>query len=91
MNNFSFKKLQNQIQNLDNKTIKLININNIISIIFCILGIFLMLFHYKFYISKFLFLGSITLFRTGLLIGICSYIFGITINKYKENHTKNLK
>lgn len=87
MNTSSFKKFKNQFKNLDNKTIRLININNIISIIFCILGIILMYFHYKFYISELLFFGSITLFRTGLLISICSYIFGIVINQYKEKHT----
>ena len=46
MNTSSFKKFKNQFKKLDNKTIRLININNIISIIFCILGIILMYFHY---------------------------------------------
>ena len=58
-----------------------------ITIISCIIGILLMYIHYKFYISELLFFGSITLFRTGILIGICSYIFGIVINQYKEKHT----
>ena len=87
MNISSFKKFQNQFKKLDSKTIKLININNVISIISCIIGILLMYIHYKFYISELLFFGSITLFRTGILIGICSYIFGIVINQYKEKHT----
>ena len=87
MNTFSFKNVQNLFKSLDKKTIKLIEFNNMVSIFSCILAIVVMYLHYKFYISRILFLGSITLFKTGILIFICSYIFSLAINFYKEKHT----
>lgn len=87
MQNSFFQKFQQLFEILDKKTIHLINNLNYFSIFLEIISLFVMFLHYKLYISRLLFYISINIFITSIILSICGYIFGITINKYKQNHT----
>ena len=70
----------------DKKTLKLLNIFNIISNIICIIGIAMMYIHYKYFISFDLFEAAIIVFRTGLLASTFSIMSAFVINKFKEEN-----
>lgn len=68
---------------LKNKKVKkLVNIHLIISYIISAFGIFLLWIFNTYFISRYLFNISITVFRTGLFIGVFSIIYGIFFEKY---------
>lgn len=70
--------------NFDKKTMKLMKIFNIVSIIFFFISIIILYIFNKFYISISLYKSSLIIFRTGLLINIFSIICGIIITGIKE-------
>ena len=61
---------------------KLVNINLLISFIISISGIITLYIHNTYFISFYLLDASIIIFRTGLLYGIFSIIFGIFFANY---------
>ena len=63
---------------------RLVNINLLISFIICILGITALWIYNTYYISIYLFESSIIIFRTGLLLGIFSIIYGIFFENYLD-------
>ena len=68
---------------LKNKKIKrLVNINLLISFLTCILGIIIIWVYDIFVISANLFLIGIITYRTGLLIGIFSYMCGVVFENF---------
>ena len=68
----------------DSKTIKLMKIFNITSVIVCFISLILLYIFNKFYISLTLYKSSLILFRTGLLINIFSIICGIFVTGIKK-------
>lgn len=68
---------------LKNKKIKrLVNINLLISFLTCLSGIIILYIYDTYIISFDLFQIGITVFRTGLLIGVFSYMFGVVFENY---------
>lgn len=65
------------------KSIKLINICFVISIIICLFGTLLLSFYNTYYISIDLYKSSLIIFRTGLMIGLFPIAFALVIGKWK--------
>lgn len=70
--------------NFDKKTLKLMKIFNIISFIFCFIGIFTLYIFNEYYINKILYEISLAFFKTGIVINIFSIICGIFFTKIKS-------
>lgn len=70
---------------LDKKTIRLINIFQVISLIISIIGTITLYIFLKFFISFDLYEISIIIFRTGLLAGVSSLCIGIFFNGINNN------
>ena len=72
--------MKNIFSNLDKKTIDLIILFENISFFIALIGIIGLYIHLKFYIDSTLYTISTSIFRTGLLAGVCSLCFGIFFN-----------
>ena len=57
-----------------------------VSIFMCLIGIFLLSFYNTYYISSILFKASITIFRTGLMVGLFPIAFTLVIGKWKSEY-----
>ena len=68
------------------KSIELIEICFVISIITCLVGLFLLFYYNMYYISSLVFEASIIVFRTGLMIGLFPVAFALVIGKWKLEH-----
>lgn len=68
------------------KAIRLIEKCFIVSIITCLLGLFLFSFYHTYYISIELYKSSLIIFRTGLMIGLFPVAFVLVIGKWKKEH-----
>lgn len=64
------------------KVKRLVNINLQISFFVCLIGIIMLWIRGTYYISIYLLDASVVVFRTGLLIGVASIIYGIFFEKY---------
>lgn len=68
---------------LKNKKVKkLVKIHLIIATIISIIGIIMLWIYDTYFISMYLFDASIIVFRTGLLVAVFSFIYGIFFEKY---------
>ena len=68
------------------KAIKLIEKCFVLSIIICLFGLIALLFYNTHYISKLVYVASIIVFRTGLMIGLFPVAFALVIGKWKVEH-----
>lgn len=68
------------------KAIKLIEKCFAVSIFMCLIGIILLSFYNTHYISSIVFTASITIFRTGLMVGLFPIAFTLVIGKWKSEH-----
>ena len=68
------------------KAVKLIDVCLLISIAMCLVGIILLSFYNTHYISNIVFTASITIFRTGLMVGLFPIAFTLIIGKWKYEH-----
>ncbi len=64
------------------KVKQLVNINLLFSFIISSIGLILLWVYNTYYISRYLFEASIIVYRTGLLIGVFSIIYGIFFENY---------
>lgn len=64
------------------KVKKLVNINLLISFFISIIGIISLLIYNTYFISIYLFDASIIIFRTGILYGTSTIMFGIFFENY---------
>ena len=70
--------------NLSLKSKKLIIEFEIISFIISCIGTLMLYIHLHYYIDRILYYIGISLFKSGLLAGICSFCFGVFFNDMKE-------
>ena len=68
------------------KAINLIEKCFAFSIFMCLFGIFLLAYYNTHYISSIVFTASITIFRTGLMVGLFPIPFTLVIGKWKSEH-----
>lgn len=64
------------------KVTRLVNMNLQISFFVCLIGIIMLWIRGTYYLSIYLLDASIIVFRTGLLIGVASIIYGIFFENY---------
>ena len=76
--------MKNPFSNLDKKAFNLIILFEKISFMIAFIGIIGLYIHLKFYIDSSLYTISTSLFRIGLLAGICSFCFGIFFNSINK-------
>lgn len=69
----------------DKKTLRLLDVTVHFSFVFCLLGILLTILNSTYFISFDVFEISMIIFRTGLFIGVFSFISAHIINKFKED------
>ncbi|MCI8309054.1 MAG: hypothetical protein HFJ45_02350 [Clostridia bacterium] len=72
--------MKNIISNLDKKSFDLIIKFEYISFFISLIGIIGLYIFLKFYINSALYTISISLFKAGLLAGVCSFCFGMFFN-----------
>lgn len=72
--------MKNIFSSLDKKTVNLILKFEYVSFFIALLGIIGLFVFLKFYINDILYPISISLFRSGLLGGVCSFCFGTFFN-----------
>lgn len=74
--------------NLSQKAFQLIIKFEYISLLISFIGSLILYIHLKFYIDLVLYDIGISIFRGGLLAGICSFCFGVFFNGVQKNLIK---
>ena len=74
--------------NLSKKTYDLIIKFEYISIVISLIGTLLLYIHLKFFIDFILYEIGISVFKAGLIAGICSFCFGVFFNGVHKNLIK---